>query len=439
MKTQDEKFEPVTSALPSERAADGGTALLEGQPGVKRTSAVSPPASDAARTRGRRRAFLIFFFVLLIIGAAALLYWRHERQFESTDDAEVDVHLNPISARIDGNITKVYVEDNQMVKAGDPLVDLDPRDLQVALDQARAQLTQARSLVIAQQPNIPITEVENATNVSTGQAGVANAEAALGAAEHDRDSAAAKLTESEANSARAQADLARYKILIANEEVSEQEYDQISATAKAQAASVAANQAAVASAARVVDQRRAQLEDAQSRLAQSRRTAPQQVAIRQANVRSQEANQQNAQAQVEEAQLNLSYTKIVAPVAGIVMKRSAEVGAHIAAGQQLLVIAQTGELWVTANFKETQLRKIQPGQPARIHVDALDQDFDGYVENVGGSTGAVASVLPPENATGNYVKVVQRIPVRLRFKPNQRGLDRLRAGMSVEPEVRVGG
>jgi membrane fusion protein (multidrug efflux system) len=267
---------------------------------------------------------------------------------------------------------------------------------------------------------------------------VAGAQAALGAAEHDRDSAAAKLAEAEANSARAQADLERYKILISKEEVSQQEYDQIAATAKAQAATVTANQAAVQSAARVVDQRHAQVEDAQSRLAQYRRTAPQQVAIRQANVRSQEANVENIQAQVEQAQLKLSYSKIVAPVAGIVMKRSAEVGAHITAGQQLLVIAQVGDLWITANFKETQLRRVQPGQPARIHVDALNQDFDGYVENVGGGTGAVTSVLPPENATGNYVKVVQRIPIKLRFKPNQAGLDRLRAGMSVEPEVRVG-
>ena len=141
---------------------------------------------------------------------------------------------------------------------------------------------------------------------------------------------------------------------------------------------------------------------------------------------------------MEQAQLRLSYTRIVAPVDGIVLKRSAEVGARISAGQQLLIIAEIGDLWVTANFKETQLSNLQPNQAARLHVDALHRDFDGYVENIGGGTGAISSVLPPENATGNYVKVVQRIPVRLRFKPNQPGLDRLRAGMSVEPEVRIG-
>lgn len=405
----------------------------------------APPVRTAAArtqsntTQGRRRAFTIFFVVLLAIGVAGLAYWLHVRQFESTDDAEVDAHLNPISSRIDGTITKVYVDDNQTVKVGDPLVDLDPRDFQVALDQARAQLAQARNMVVAQRPNVPITQVENVTNISTGEADVANAQAALGAAERDRESAAAKLAESEANNAKAQADLERYKLLIAKDEVSRQEYDQVVATAKSQSAAVAANRASVESAGQIVDQKRAQLAQAESRLAQYRRIAPEQVAIRRATVESEQASAQNAAAQVELAQLKLDYTHIAAPVAGIVMRRSAEVGSHISAGQALLTIVQIGDVWVTANYKETQLRKIRPGQPATIHVDALDRDFEGYVENIGGSTGSVASVLPPENATGNYVKVVQRIPVRIYFKPNQSGLDRLRPGMSVEPHIRVRG
>ena len=209
------------------------------------------------------------------------------------------------------------------------------------------------------------------------------------------------------------------------------------ATATSQAANLTDNRSAVEAAGRMVDQRRAQEDQARARLALYRQNAPQQVAIRRASVQSQQANEKSAQAQLEQAQLRLSYTRIAAPVNGIVMKRSAEVGAHVAAGQQLLMIAETGELWVTANFKETQLAHIQPGQSARIHVDAIDADFDGSVENIGGGTGAISSVLPPENATGNYVKVVQRIPVRLRFRANQSGLDRLRAGMSVEADVRV--
>lgn len=397
-----------------------------------------PAAAKPPATRGRRKAFLIFFTVLLVIGTAGFLYWLHERQFESTDDAQVDGHLNPVSARVDGSITHVYVEDNQMVRAGQPLVDLDPRDYQAALDQALAQVAQARGMVSAQQPNVPITQVENVTNISTGEADVANARAALAAAERDRDASAAKVAEAEANNARAQADLARYKLLIAKEEVSQQEFDQIAAVAKAQAATVDASRASLAAAAQTVDQRRAQVAQAQSRLAQYRRNAPQQVAIRRATLESNRASEQSAQAAVEQAQLKLSYCKITAPVSGIVMKRSAEVGAHVSAGQQLLQIVQTSDLWVTANFKETQLRRIRAGQAVTIHVDALDRDFNGYVENIGGATGSVASVLPPENATGNFVKVVQRIPVRIRFKTDQNGLDLLRPGMSVEPQVRIG-
>jgi membrane fusion protein (multidrug efflux system) len=397
------------------------------------------PAAKPPATRGRGRAFLIFFIVLAILGIAGTLYWLHSRQFETTDDAEVDAHLNAISARVDGTVTHVYVEDNQRVKAGDPLVDLDPRDFQVALDQALAELAQSQSMVVARQPNVPITEVQNSTNVSGGEADVASASAALGAAERDRETAQSKLAEAEANNARAQADLARYKLLISKEEVSQQDYDQAAATAQAQAAAVAGSRSGLQSAGQTVEQRRAQLVQAQSKLAEYRRTAPQQIALQRAVVASEQASAKTAQVQVEDARLKLSYTKIAAPVAGIVMKRSAEVGAHIAAGQQLLTIAQIGDLWVTANFKETQLRNLRPGQAATLHVDALKQDFEGYVEDAGGATGAISSVLPPENATGNYVKVVQRIPVRIRFKKDQQGLDRLRPGMSVEPEVRIGG
>jgi membrane fusion protein (multidrug efflux system) len=400
------------------------------------------PADTAAKpspTAGRRRAFFIFAVILLALAAGGFLFWMHSRQFETTDDAEVDAHMNPIAARIDGNVVRVYVENNQTVKTGDPLIDLDPRDYQVALDQYAAKLAQARTMVLAQEPNIPITEVENTTNISTGEAGVANARAALGAAERDRETAQAKLSESQTNLAKAQADLARYEILIAKEEVSKQEYDQIEATAKAQESTVAGNQAAIQSATQLIDQRRAQLAEAQSKLVQSQRNGPTQLAYRRAAVQTERAGVKTAQVDVEQAQLKLSYSKIAAPVSGIVLQRSAEVGARVSAGQQLLSIAQIDDLWVTANFKETQMRNLKPGQSAVLHVDALNEDFEGYIENIGAATGSVSSVLPPENATGNFVKVVQRLPVRIRFKKDQQGLNRLRPGMSVEPEVRIGG
>lgn len=409
-----------------------------GQAPANDPARAAPKSTGTSNTAGRRRAFTIFFVILLLAGIAGFLFWRHGRAFESTDDAQIDAHLNPVTSRVDGTITAVYVDDNQFVKAGASLVDLDPRDLQVSLEQARAEVAQAESLVVAERPNLPITEVLNVTSISGAEADVATAKAALAVADRDREASAAKLNESEANNARAQADLARYRLLIAKEEVSQQEYDQVLAAAKAQAATVRSSQASLEASVQTVDQRRAQLAQSETKLDEFRRNAPQQVAIRRANVQSNQANAKSAQAQLEAARLKLSYTKITSPVSGIVMKRSAEIGSHISAGQQLMQIAQIGDIWVTANFKETQLRSIQPNQSVSIHVDALKKDFAGYVETIGGSTGSVASVLPPENATGNYVKVVQRIPVRIRFKPNQAGLDLLRPGMSVEPDVRVG-
>jgi membrane fusion protein (multidrug efflux system) len=390
-----------------------------------------------SNSTGRHRAFSIFFLVLGAIAVGGLVFWSHARNYESTDDAFVEMHLGPVSPRIDGTVTKVYVENNQHVHAGEPLVELDGRDNQVAVEQAEARLAEAQSQVLEQQPNVPIARVENGTNLSAAEAALANAEAAFAAAELDHNSALARLSEAEANNTKAEADLRRYKFLFADGEISQRDFEQIETAAKAQAANVTATQAAAESAGRVIEQRKAQIEEARSRLLQHRNTGSHLVAIREASLRSQQANSKNAEAQLDQARLNLEYTKITAPTDGIVMKRSAEVGAHVSPGQPLMTIAQSGDIWVTANFKETQLSVVKPGQRAKIHVDALDRDFDGIVETIGGGTGSISSVLPPENATGNYVKVVQRIPVRLRFKPNQPGLDLLRAGMSVEPTVRV--
>lgn len=408
---------------------------------ITETGKSAEPAKPAkpSNTKGRRRAFLIFFVVLALLGTAGIVYWLYSRQFEETDDAEVEAHLIPVTARIDGTIIRVYADDNQTVKAGDPLVDLDPSDLKVALDQAQAQLDQAQSMVAGQRTNIPITQVQSFTSISTAKADVATDRAAEAVAVQDEATAAARLAEAKANYNKALQDLERYKILIAKEEISQQDYDQAAATVKAQAAAVDANAAALQSAARTVDQRKSETAAAMSRLNQSRRTAPAELDIRRAAVASEEASEATYQAELEQARLKLSYTKITAPVPGIIMKRSAEIGAHISAGQQLMTIAQVDDVWVTANYKETQLENIRPNQSATLHVDALKRDFEGYVQDIGASTGAISSVLPPENATGNYVKVVQRIPVRLRFKKDQKGLEMLRPGMSVVPQIRIGG
>jgi membrane fusion protein (multidrug efflux system) len=331
-------------------------------------------------------------------------------------------------------VVGVYAEENQSVKQGQTLVDVDPRDYQVAVQQNKADVAQAEAAIQAENPNIPITQVTSQTSISTSQADVANANAAVAAAERDLAASEAKLREAEANNAKAQADVTRYKALVDKDEVPREQYDTVVATAKAQAAGVDSARASAEAAQKTVDQRRAQLAQSESRLSQANRNAAGQVAISRATVKSRQASADSAQARLDKALLDLSYTKIVSPVDGVVSKRSVELGNTVQPGQQLFMVSQISDLWVTANFKETQLRRMHPGQRVTISVDAYDQKFGGYVENMPGATGAITSLLPPENATGNYVKVVQRLPVRIRFDKAQ-GLDRLRPGMSVQPKV----
>ncbi len=400
----------------------------------------STPAKEDKKpvdpAKKRKRIFLIAgVAVLVLIGIG--IWWLISRNYENTDDAQVNGHINPISARVAGTIVGVSVEDNQQVQAGEPLVDLDPSDFQVALTQAKAGYDQSLAQSTAERPNLPITVVSNATNESTGQAEVSAAQASLAAAQYNYDTASAKLVNSEANNAKAQSDLQRYAQLIQKQEVAQSEYDQYLAAAKGQQATVEADKATLAAAAQTIDEQRAQLREQQSKLNQTLKNAAGQIAIRNATIQSRQASAESSAAQLQQAKLNLAYTHIVSPVNGIVTERSAEVGAQVSAGQQLMMIVQTDDLWVTADFKETQLRRMRKGQSVRIHVDALDEDFDGYVENMPAATGDRTSVLPPENATGNYVKVVQRLPVRIRFKPNQHDLDKLRPGMSAEPKVHL--
>jgi membrane fusion protein (multidrug efflux system) len=375
--------------------------------------------------------------ILLVLLAAGIGWYIYSSGFEDTDDAQVDGHLNPIAARIDGTIKAVRVDDNETVQAGTVLVELDPSDGQVALQQAQAQHDQAVAQLSAADPNLPMTEIGNRSDVATRRAEVSVAEAALSAAQHDLESARAKVRESQAVSERAQADFARYETLYSKQEVARADYDRYKSAAAAQAQTVLSNQAAVASAEKAVELRSAQLAEQRSRLEQTEKTAPLQVAIREADIRSHQASADVARAALETTRLNLEYCRIQAPVAGVVTQRSAEVGARISRGQQLFMIVQTDDLWVTANFKETQLSRMHPGQSARIQVDALGKTFDGKVESMPAVTGSRTSVLPPENATGNYVKVIQRLPVRIRFNAGQKDLDRLRPGMSVEPKVRL--
>jgi membrane fusion protein (multidrug efflux system) len=390
-----------------------------------------------SRPTKKRKNIVIIICVLALLIGAGVKWWLITRDYETTDDAQVNGHINPVSARIAGTIETVYVESSQPVRAGQPLVDLDPRDYQVSLAQAKADHDQAIAQTVAQRPNVPIIITNNITGESTGRSEVANAEAALTAAEHDYDNAVHTLRATEATNTRAQSDLARYSQLLQKQEVAQSEYDQYLATATAQQEPVDGAKEAVAAAAKAIDQRRARLNESQDRLNQTLRNATHQVTIQQATLASRQAAAESLAARLDQTKLNLSYTHIVSPVNGIVTERSAEVGAQVSLGQQLMMVVQIDDLWVTANFKETQLRRMRVGQPVRIDVDGLGEEFDGFVEYMPAATGDRTSVLPPENATGNYVKVVQRLPIRIRFKPNQRDLNKLRPGMSVEPKVHL--
>jgi membrane fusion protein (multidrug efflux system) len=399
----------------------------------KKDDAEKKPLDPATK----RKRILIGVVVGVVVLIAGIAWWLHSRTYQDTDDAQIDGHLNPIASRVAGTVKAVYVENDQPVKAGMALVDLDPRDYEVQVEQSRAQYQQALAQLAAQNPNVPITETSNRSVVDTDSASVLNAEAAVASAQYDFDSNVAKLRQSEANNRKSQSDLVRYKELVDKHEIALSDYDQYLANAGSQQAAVEASRAAAASAQKVVDQRRAQLQQQQTKLQEDTQNAPRQVAIRQANNRSSAANAASAKAQLDAALLNLSYCHIFAPVDGIATQRSAEIGGRISVGQQLVVIVQTDDIWATADFKETQLRKMHVGQRATIEVDSLDESFEGQVEYMPAATGDRTSLFPPEDATGNYVKVVQRLPVRISFNPNQRDLNRLRPGMSVEATVHL--
>ena len=407
------------------------------QPEEIKKSPRPAPVPDAPPARSRSRVASIVVLLLLVIAVATggVLYWNYAQSFESTDDAQVDTHLNSISTRIAGTVTAIHAEENQLVKAGELVAELDPSDYSVAFEQARAEMTQKQAEVSVQNPSVPIVENANQTGIEAARADVANSEAAVAWAERDLVASQARLREAEANSAKAQADVARYKALVDKDEIPRQVYDQAIANVNALAAAVDSARATAEAGQKAVEQRRAQLAETVAKLTELGMNAPHELAIRRATVVAKQADANVAKSRVDLARLNLSYTRITAPVSGIVSKRNVEIGNHVQPGQQLFLIAQIDDMWVTANFKETQLRRIHPGQKVTIGVDAYGQDFGGYVESFPAATGTITSLLPPENASGNYVKVVQRLPVRIRFNKNQAGLDRLRPGMSVEPKI----
>jgi len=392
--------------------------------------------NELEQPQGRRKAIVALVLVVVAVVAAGL--WWHSTFTEDTDDAQISGHLIQVSSRINGHVLKVDVAENQQVKTGDVIAELDPKDYQVAVENAQAALAVAVANAAAANVTIPITSISTSSNLHSASADVTGSRATVEQAEKQLAASQARVAQASANNTKAQADLERYKPLVAKDVISKQQYDAAvasAAAAKAGLADAEAGKQGAEDGVRVANEREKSVQ-AQLKYAE---TGPQQVAAQNARAKAALAQVQQAQAQLDQAQLNLSYTKIIAPCDGIITRKSVEINQNVAAGQNMTTLVSLDDLWVTANFKETQLKMMKAGQDAEVEIDATGKTYHGKITQIGGATGSVLSLFPPENATGNYVKVVQRVPVRIDFTDlkSEDANRQLRPGLSAEPKVRV--
>jgi membrane fusion protein (multidrug efflux system) len=405
--------------------------------------------NGAAEFRNRRAVIRIALVLIVIVAlGGAYIAWRHFSVRESTDDAQIDGHIVPVASRVGGTVLRVQVEDNQAVENGALLLQIDPRDYQVARAREEANLADARAALTAARSGVPITSTTTTSLVSGARANLERARAGTTAAAEEVAAAHARLTTAQARVREATAgrvrltqDLDRMNKLFAKGDISRQQHEAAIALEEGARAGEDAARSAAAEAGRAVaiaESRAVQanrlVEQAQADLS-SAGTGPDQVTVAQAKVSAAEAKVKLAEASVEQARLNLQYTTIRSAVKGLVSKKSVEPGQIVQAGQPLMALVALDDIWVTANFKETQLRSMRPGQRVDISVDAYGRKYAGRVDSIAAATGARFSLLPPENATGNYVKVVQRIPVKILFENGQDPERLLRPGMSVVPTV----
>lgn len=409
---------------------------------------------DQKRRQNPRRKRTVRFILLALLVVAAIVaipVYAYFSVRESTDDAQVDGHIVPISPRISGTILSVLVNDNQPVKAGQELVLLDPADYEVALQQATAALATARANATESGVNVPLTSINTRSQVSTSitqtdqfQAAAVSAQQAVNTARARLNASKATLNERQANYLKAQKDLVRFKDLVEKDEISRQDYDAAVASADATGAQVESARADIIAAQHTLDQAIAEHNQAKAQLAtaivqrrQSEAVRPKQEAVSAARYKQAQAQIQQRQADLDQAQLNLGYTRIKAPVDGVVSRKSAEPGMQVSPGQQIMALVPLDDVWMTANFKETQLKKMRVGQRAEIEVDTYgsSRKYRAHVDSIAAASGAKFSLLPPENATGNYVKVVQRIPVKIVLEPGENREHLLLPGMSVTPTV----
>jgi membrane fusion protein, multidrug efflux system len=405
---------------------------------VGRTDTVGPSTGRYVAGRKKFRRIIFFSLAGFVLAIVGVLLYRYFASYESTDDAQIDGYIYPVSSRVPGYVVRVTADNNQFVQAGTVLAQLDPKDYDVTVANAKATWANTRAASEAARTNVPLTSVNTSSQLSSAQSDVENAEASLAAAERQFEAAQGTLRQAEANDLKAQDDVTRYKPLAEKDEIPQREYTQAVDTQKATAAAIEVAKASAAAAEQAVNGARTRVAQAEAGLNYAQ-TRPQQISLQQSRAQAADAQAEQAQAALQQAQLNLQYTTVVASVSGIVGQRTVQPGQNVSPGQQLMTIVplDSENIWVTANFKETQLTYMQPGQPVKISVDTYGRSYDGHVLNIGGATGARYSLLPPENATGNYVKVVQRIPVKILFEKGQDPQHLLRVGMSVEPKVRV--
>ncbi len=393
----------------------------------------TPPPAVYPSRRSHKRWIIAAAMVVVVVGGIFL--WHYFSGFETTDDAQVDVHLYPVSARIAGYVQAVHVEDNQYVQQGATLVEIDPKDYQVAVAKAQADLATAQASARALNIDVPISSVDTASQLKFASSDIENVKAAIAAGEKQVAAAQARILEAEAENVKAEDDVQRYHLLLIKDEVPKQIYDHAIAAAQTDTAAVTAAKAEEASAEQSVLEARSRLSEAIAR-DDSAQAGPQRVASTRARALSAVTDEGQKRAELDQAELNLGYTRILAPVSGEVSKKVV-VGLNVDPGEQLLTVVPLDQVWITANFKETQLRHMRRGQRVEITCDSNGRSYQGHVDSISGATGPVFSLLPPENATGNYVKIVQRIPVKIVLEPGANGDHQLRPGMNVEAKVYV--
>lgn len=408
------------------------------------------PAADSTEQPKSRVRPLLLGVVGLLIAVGVFAYWQYSQGWESTDDAQIDGRIHAISARVPGTVLKVLVEDNEQVEAGTIIAELDPRSFQAAVDQAEAAVAEAEAEAAASQSEVPIVSNTTSSQLSGAEASVGEVQSAISTAEQQAQATRARLPVAEAQVRQAKAshdraarDVERYRPLVEKEEISRQQFDLAQSAESASQAQVDVAEAQLEEVRRAIGVADQQIAQEKARLARVRSevrsaaSGPQQVAASRARAQAAAAKVQTEQARLEQAKLALEHTVIYAPVAGIV-RRNVEIGQSIQAGQLVVAIIPINDTWVSAHFKENQLANIHPGQTAEVSVDAYGgKTYKGHVESIAPATGARFSLLPPENATGNYVKVVQRVTVRIALDEGQDGENLLRPGMSVIPRIRV--